>query len=501
MINLKIGQKIPLNIERMGINGEGIASYHGRLVFVPYALPTEEILAEITENARNFSRAKVVKINKKSKYRVKPEDRVYHELSGSHIMHLAYPQQLEFKRDLLRQALEKYRPAGWKKYELLPTLGMENPLRYRNKLQFQVRRLNNGDVIAGLYKEGTHHLVNLENCLVQDEVIQNIANRICRLIEKYNLPVYDERKVMGIRTIVARRSQKKGEVQIIFVTSARISLDGQVWPAPREELSKRQRKDLVKMDNILSDLTEEFQEIVSVSANFHPKKTSEIYGDRTQMLFAEKETITEGVLDYDFELSPRAFYQLNSEQANVLYGEAVRALNPKKDDRVIDAYCGVGTIGFGVAKKVKSVHGMDITPESIADAKINAKRLGFKNCHYEVGKAERIIPNWYKSGHRATALIVDPPRTGLDDALLETITTYTPEKLVYVSCNVSTLAKDLVILSQFYSIEYIQSVDMFPHTARTEAVVKMRKLAQPLAAPFRAEKPKQQYDKPRRKRK
>ena len=480
MINLKIGQKLQLEIERMGINGEGIGVISGRLVFIPYALPGEEVLVEITENARNFSRAKLVKIIEKSPNRVKPQDRAYHEMSQSHIMHLSYPMQLEFKRDVMRQALEKYKPAGWRNYELRATLGMENTLGYRNKLQFQVRRLNDGTVIAGLYQEGTHHLVNLDNCLVQDPKTQEIINHICRLIEKFDLPVYDERKIGGIRTVMVRRSQKTGEVQIIFVTSTPIILDGQVWPELREEPSKRQKNSFVKFDKMLSALTEEFEEIVTVAVNFHPRKTSEIYGERTQILFNEKETITEGVLDYEFELSPRAFYQLNSEQANVLYGEAVKALNPKKDDRVIDAYCGVGTIGFAVAKKVKSVHGMDITPESIFDARENAKRLGLKNCHYEIGKAERIIPNWNKSGHRATALIVDPPRTGLDDALLETITKFPPEKMVYVSCNVSTLAKDLVVLANYYKVEYIQSVDMFPHTARTEAVVKLTKRDEPL---------------------
>lgn len=482
MITLKIGQKVPLNIERMGINGEGIASISGRLVFVPYALPGETILAEITENARNFSRAKVVTINKKSKFRVKPEDSVYADLSSSHIMHLAYPQQLEFKKDLMRQALEKYKPTGWKNYELRDTLGMENSRHYRNKLQYQIRRLNDGTVIAGLYRENSHHLVNLERCVVQEEMTQTIVNQVCRLIEKYKLPVDDERKTRGIRTVMVRRSQKTGQVQMIFVSSTRVVLDGQVWPEPYadQEITKREKMGFVKFDKILSELTEEFEDIVTVAVNYHPKKTSEIYGDRTQILFNEKDTITEGVLDYEFELSPRAFYQLNPTQANVLYAEAVKALHPRKTDTVVDAYCGVGTIGFAVADKVKSVHGMDVTPEAIVDARANAKRLGFKNCHYETGRAEKIIPNWYKTGQRPTALLVDPPRTGLDSALLETIAKFQPEKMVYVSCNVSTLAKDLIVLSQFYNVDYIQSVDMFPHTARTEAVVKMTKRDKPI---------------------
>ena len=181
------------------------------------------------------------------------------------------------------------------------------------------------------------------------------------------------------------------------------------------------------------------------------------------------------MLDYNFALSPRAFYQLNPKQTEVLYSQAVEALEVDKDEHLIDAYCGVGTIGLAFANKVKSIRGMDIIPEAIEDARKNAKSLGLGNTHYEVGKAEDIIPRWYKEGYRADALIVDPPRTGLDDKLLKTILDYTPEKMVYVSCNVSTLARDLVSLAKVYDVNYIQSVDMFPHTARTEAVVKLTK--------------------------
>ena len=181
------------------------------------------------------------------------------------------------------------------------------------------------------------------------------------------------------------------------------------------------------------------------------------------------------MLNYSFELSPRAFYQLNPEQTNRLYGEVVRALDVSPKDKLIDAYCGVGTIGFIFADKVAEVRGMDIIPEAIADARENAKRLGFTNATYEAGKSEDIIPRWYKEGYRANALIVDPPRTGLDDKLLETILDVRPEKMVYVSCNASTLARDLAKLTKVYTVDYIQSVDMFPHTARTECVVKLRR--------------------------
>jgi len=166
---------------------------------------------------------------------------------------------------------------------------------------------------------------------------------------------------------------------------------------------------------------------------------------------------------------------LNPKQTEVLYGQAVEALEVDKSEHLIDAYCGVGTIGLAFAKKVSTIRGMDIIPEAIEDARKNAELLGLDNAHYEVGKAEDIIPRWYKEGYRADALIVDPPRTGLDSKLLKTILEYTPKKMVYVSCNVSTLARDLVSLAKVYDVNYIQSVDMFPHTARTEAVVKLTK--------------------------
>ncbi|HEY0222464.1 23S rRNA (uracil(1939)-C(5))-methyltransferase RlmD [Lactovum miscens] len=450
-INLRIGEKLKVQIMRLGINGEGIAYYKKRLIFVPYALTDEEVQIEITENRPNFSRAKVVNILKSSPYRVKPEDNNFASLSSSHIMHLAYPQQLEFKVDVLRQALNKYRPKDYDKYELRPTLGQANWHGYRNKLTYQLRRLNSGKTIAGLYAEGSHLLINLDFCLVQDKITQDIANHLCKLIDKYKIPVDDERRIKGIKTFVIRRSQLTGEVQIILISS-----------------------NSQNYDRLIKELTENYPEIVTVASNLHEKKTSEVYGEKTEIIWGQ-EKITEGLLGYDFELSPRAFFQLNTKQAEVLYHEVIKAVNANKEDRVLDAYCGSGTIGFALAKKVKSVHGMDIVPESVEDARANAARLGFKNCHYETGRAEKVIANMYKSNQRPTAVIVDPPRTGLDEQLIETLVKFQPEKLVYVSCNVSTLAKDLVALSEIYDVNYIQSVDMFPQTARCEAVVKMTK--------------------------
>ncbi|HHA7863453.1 TPA: 23S rRNA (uracil(1939)-C(5))-methyltransferase RlmD [Streptococcus pneumoniae] len=406
-MNLKVKQKIPLKIKRMGINGEGIGFYQKTLVFVPGALKGEDIYCQITSIRRNFVEAKLLKVNKKSKFRIVPSCTIYNECGGCQIMHLHYDKQLEFKTDLLHQALKKFAPAGYENYEIRPTIGMQEPKYYRAKLQFQTRKFKN-QVKAGLYAQNSHYLVELKDCLVQDKETQVIANRLAELLTYHQIPITDERKVLGVRTIMVRRARKTGQVQIIIVTNRQLNLT---------QLAK--------------ELVKDFPEVVTVAVNTNTAKTSEIYGEKTEIIWGQ-ESIQEGVLNYEFSLSPRAFYQLNPEQTEVLYSEAVKALDVDKEDHLIDAYCGVGT-------------------------------------------AEEIIPRWYKEGYRADALIVDPPRTGLDDKLLDTILTYVPEKMVYISCNVSTLARDLVRLVEVYDLHYIQSVDMFPHTARTEAVVKLIK--------------------------
>ena len=421
-MNLKVKQRIPLKIKRMGINGEGIGFYKKTLVFVPGALKGEDVFCQITAIRKNFAEAKLLSVNKASKYRVTPTCDIYETCGGCQIMHLKYSKQLEFKTDLLQQALKKYAPTGYENYLIHPTLGMEKPQYYRAKLQFQTRKFK-GQVKAGLYAQNSHYLVELRDCLVQDPVIQEIANHVADLLTYYQIPISDDRKQLGVRTIMVRRARKTGQVQMIVVTSRQLNLT-----------------------DLVADLVAKHPEIVTVAVNLNTSKSSEIYGEKTQIIWGQ-ETIREGVLDYEFSLSPRAFYQLNPEQTELLYSEAVKALDVSPEDHLIDAYCGVGTIGFAFADKVKSVRGMDI------------------------------IPRWYKEGYRADAVIVDPPRTGLGVQLIDTLLRYAPQKMVYVSCNVSTLARDLVDLTKVYDVVYIQSVDMFPHTARTEAVVKLVKKA------------------------
>lgn len=448
-MNLAVKQRIPLKIKRMGINGEGIGFYKKTLVFVPGALKGEEIFCQITAVKRNFAEARLLSIKKKSRFRVQPICAIYDKCGGCQLMHLRYDQQLKYKDDVICQALKKFKPKGYESFDIRPSLGMAHPQHYRAKLQFQTRSFG-GSVKAGLFATGSHRLVEVQDCLVQDRQTQKIINKVVFLLDKHRVPIYNERKIAGVRTVMIRKSQATEQVQLIFVTSRTLRLTA-----------------------LIHELVMEFPQIKTVAVNYNRNKSSEIYGNETEILWGV-DAIFEEVLNYRFALSPRAFYQLNPQQTQLLYSQIVEALDVKETEHLIDAYCGAGTIGFAFADKVANIRGMDVVPEAIIDAKRNATAMGFENTYYEVGKAENIIPKWYKDGYRADALIVDPPRTGLDDKLLATILQYRPSKMVYVSCNASTLARDLVELVKVYDVQYIQLVDMFPHTARIEAVVKLQ---------------------------
>ena len=222
-MNLQVKQRIPLKIKRMGINGEGIGFYKKTLVFVPGALKGEEVFCQIVSVKRNFVQAKLLKINKPSKFRVEPACNIYEDCGGCQLMHLRYDKQLEFKTDLLGQALKKFKPANFESYDIRPTIGMEQPQHYRAKLQFQTRSFG-GSVKAGLFAEGSHRLINIDDCLVQDELTQAIMNKVTNLLDKYKLPIYNERKIAGIRTVMIRRALGSNQVQLIFVTSKSVSL-------------------------------------------------------------------------------------------------------------------------------------------------------------------------------------------------------------------------------------------------------------------------------------
>lgn len=447
---LEPGKRFPLTIKRLGINGEGIGYFKHKVVFVEGALPQEVIVAQVVEDNGKYAIAKIHQIRIKSLHRTEKKDS--YDVGGIELEHLDYNKQLDFKRDVIFQSLEKFRPQGYKNYELLPTIGMEHPFEYRNKAQFQIRKTPEGKVIAGLYKRGTHELVDLPTFSTQRPLTMKVMRTVCKYLEELEVPIYDEKANSGIiKTLVVRESFATGEVQLVFITNS------EKFPKKRELLEK---------------INATLPEITSIMQNVNKGKTSLIWGDETRLL-SGNDYITEKLDGIEFKLSARAFFQLNPLQTERMYKEVKNALALEKNETLIDAYCGVGTIGLFVADNTNKVRGMDITPDAISDAKLNAQINKRDNFKYEIGKAEELIPRWKKEGFVGDALVVDPPRTGLDERLIRTILDSKPKKFVYVSCNPSTLARDLRKLATVYKVDYIQSIDMFPQTARCEAVVKL----------------------------
>jgi 23S rRNA (uracil1939-C5)-methyltransferase len=445
---LKLGQTFPLTIKRLGINGEGVGYFKKQVVFVPGALPGEEVVVEATKVHPKFSEGKIKKVRKKSQHRVVPPCPVYDQCGGCQLQHLEYTQQLKEKRDIVIQSLERHSRLKVEDLNIKQTIGMDNPWNYRNKSQFQVGT-QNGKVLAGLYGLNSHKLINIEQCAVQHPQTNAAVETVKQVLQDLQIPIYHEKTRKGIiRTIVARVGIQTGELQIVLITA---------------------KKELPKKALIIEKIKSRLPEVKSIIQNINGQKTSLIFGEETFNLEGS-DFIQETLGDLQFELSARTFFQLNPEQTVKLYDEVKKAAALTGNERVADAYCGVGTIGLWVADGASEIRGMDIIPESIQDAKKNAKRHGIKHAKYVTGKAEELLPKWVKEGWKPDVIIVDPPRTGLDRSLIQAILNVKPKKVVYVSCNPSTLAKDIDVLSKKYKVEMIQPVDMFPQTAHVECV-------------------------------
>ena len=447
-IKIQVNQTFPLTIKRLGINGEGVGYFKKQVVFVPGALPGEEVVVEATKINPKFAEAKIKKIRIKSPHRVQPLCPVYDQCGGCQLQHLGYEQQLKEKRDIVIQSLERHTKLDVNKLDIRETIGMEEPWGYRNKSSFQVGQ-RDGKVLAGLYGLNSHQLIDIDQCAVQHSQTNEATALVKRILEDLKIPIYNEKSRKGIvRTIVTRVGVQSGEIQIVLITS---------------------QKELPKKELIISEIQERLPNVKSIVQNINGQKTSLIFGEETVSL-AGNEVIQETLGDLQFELSARTFFQLNPTQTVKLYNEVKKAAGLTGTEKVVDAYCGVGTIGLWLADQAAEVRGMDIIPESIDDAKKNAKRHGFTNTKYVPGKAEEVLPKWVKKGWNPDVMVVDPPRTGLDNQLLQTILQVKPEKLIYVSCNPSTLAKDIQTLSAKYEVKYIQPVDMFPQTAHVECI-------------------------------
>lgn len=430
--------------------GAGVAKIDGYPIFVPFGLPGERAKIKITKVNKGYAFGRLMELIEASPERVEPPCPIYKQCGGCQLQHLSYEGQLKAKEKMVREVLSRI--GKLPDVPVHPVLGMEEPWNYRNKAQVPVGEMEGG-LVAGFYAKRSHEIVNMEECLIQvshnDDTIQAVKN-IC---EKHGVSAYDERNHKGIlRHIMVRHGKVTGEIMVVLVTRT---------------------AELTHKKAIVEEIVRSVPGLKSIIQNINSMKTNVILGNKTNVLWGD-EVIHDYIGDIRFAISPRSFYQVNPEQTKILYDKALEYAELSGDETVIDAYCGIGTISLFLAKKARKVYGVEIVPEAIEDAKKNAVLNGITNVEFAVGEAETVIPNWYKEGINADVLVVDPPRKGCDENLLQTIAAMKPKRVVYVSCNPGTLARDLRYLEDNgYKTVEVQPVDMFPQTMHCEAVAKI----------------------------
>jgi len=441
---VKKNETIELEFEDLTSEGSGVGKVDGYPLFVPFALPGEKAKVLVVKANKNFGYGKLLEVIESSPERVKPE----HQCSGCQLQHMSYRLQLDMKYKQVKNVMAKI--AHLNHVPVHPVMGMDHPWRYRNKVQMPVGE-RNGKLITGFYQERSHRIMeSTEPCNVQDEMIDELVETVREIANKFGISAYNEKKHQGVlRHIVVRVGKAMNEAMVIIVTRTK--------KLPHQEM-------------IVKELTKKFPHVKSVMQNINEQRTNVILGKTTKLLWGE-EYIHDTIDDLTFAISAKSFYQVNPIQTEVLYGKALEYASIDKNDIVIDAYCGIGTISLLLAKQAKKVYGVEIVPEAISDAKKNAELNGITNAEFVVGAAEKVMPWWTAQGLRPDVIVVDPPRKGCDEDFLQAMIDMAPKRIVYVSCNPSTLARDLRFLEdRGYETKEIQPVDLFAQTKHIEAV-------------------------------
>jgi 23S rRNA (uracil1939-C5)-methyltransferase len=529
--NLPVRKNEEYEAEIVGINhdGEGVGRVDGFTLFVGGALPGERVLVKVVHLKKQYGYGKLLRVLRTSQERVKPECDIYEQCGGCQLQHLSYEAQLQVKRQQVVDNLERIGKlrvvggAGWKQWQgegqqqegrsqeqgtgkeqvqeqgtgelelrqgkdhelerelhqsqefgkgpsegefiqtgnqaaetngiiVHPTLGMSDPWRYRNKAQVPFGE-EEGGLIGGFYAQGSHRIIDMEKCLIQHEANDDVVARVKAIGQRLGISAYHEETHQGLlRHVVVKVGFRTGEIMIVLITN------GERIPS---EL------DWIK------GIREAIPGVQSICQNVNTNRTNVIFGDKTRVLWGH-DVIYDYIGEVKFAISARSFFQVNPVQTEVLYGKALEYAALSGDEVVIDAYCGIGTISLFLAQRAGQVYGVEIVEEAIADARKNAELNGMTNVQFEAGPAEVVLPAWTRQGVKPDVIVVDPPRKGCEPSLLETILELQPRRVVYVSCNASTLARDLrVLVDGGYRVAEVQPVDMFPHTVHVESVILM----------------------------
>ena len=435
----------------MGVDGEGIGKADGITLFIKDAVIGDVVQAKIMKMKKSYGYARLLEVLTPSPYRVEPKCPVSRPCGGCQLQALSYDKQLEFKENKVRNNLKRI--GGFTDIPMEPIAGMKEPYHYRNKAQFPIGRDKDGKLTAGFYAARTHSLIPVDECYLGAKINEPILGKILQIMEQEHIEPYDEKTHTGlVRHILIRFGFTTKEIMVCFI------LNG---------------KKLPKQEKFIAALTE-IPGMTSISVNRNEKDTNVIMGEKTITIWGS-DYITDYIGDIKYQISPQSFYQVNPAQTKVLYEKALEYAGLTGTETVWDLYCGIGTISLFLAQKAKKVFGVEIVPQAIADAKKNAALNDITNVDFFVGKAEEVYPSYvseHKEEAKAEVIVVDPPRKGCEESLLSTIVSMAPERIVYVSCDSATLARDLKYLcGHGYELKRVQAVDQFCQTGHVETVV------------------------------
>lgn len=384
--------------------------------------------------------------SKSNKTRICPVSR---KCGGCQLMNLSYAEQLKFKQAKAVKLLGGF-------HRVNSIIGMENPFHYRNKVQAAFGRTRGGEIISGVYQSSTHNIVKTEHCLIEDEKADEIIVTIRKMVKDFKLTVYDERKGFGfLRHVLVKTGFATGEIMVVLVTGTG------VFPSK---------------NNFVKELLKRHPEITTIVQNVNNKFTSMVLGDKETVLYG-KGYIEDDLCGLTFRISPKSFYQINPVQTEILYGKAIDFAELSGKEKVIDAYCGIGTIGMVASKNAGAVIGCELNPDAVRDAKINAKINGVENIKFICADAGEFMLGMKEQGEKCDVLFMDPPRAGSDKKFLSCAVALAPDRIVYISCNPEMQQRDLFyLIKNGYKVKKIQPVDMFPYTAHIESVVLLKKV-------------------------
>ena len=451
------GQEFSLEIDDMGTDGEGIGHKEGYTLFVKDALVGDIVRVKVIKAKKKFGYGRLMEVITPSPWRVEPACDCARQCGGCQIQHCSYEKQLAWKEKKVRDCLQRI--GGFEEIPMEPIMGMDEPYHYRNKAQYPVGYDKEGNPVAGFYAGRTHSIIPNTDCAIQHPANHMILETILAFMKQYDISAYEEKKHTGlVRHILTRVGKYTGEVMVCLI------INGNKLP---------HQDKLVEMLKKANDVEKTYK-IKSICLNINKDKTNRILGEKVVPIYGQT-YIEDRIGNITYRISPLSFYQVNPEQTQKLYGTALEYADLKGDEVVWDLYCGIGTISLFLAQKAARVCGVEIVPQAIEDARENARRNGFTNAEFFVGAAEDVVPEQYEQSGgslRADVVTLDPPRKGCDEKLLRTVVQMEPERIVYVSCDPATLARDLKYLcGEGYELKRVRACDMFGHSSHVETVV------------------------------